>query len=298
MLIKVKHIWSLLIFVLVLSIISSSLCFQAMTYSVDAVPTESDSACVPIILYHEVKPTNGHLVVSPGDFENDLKYLSAHHYTTITMADLLEYAYNDKDLPDKPIILSFDDGYLDNYKYVYPLLKKYNMKIVLSLIAKNTDDFTQIPDDNILYSHVTWTQLNEMLQSGLVEVQNHTYNLHSNKGKRIGCMQMKGESNLHYEEALTEDVMKCQNEIKEMTGKNPSTFTYPYGKFSENTDAVLKKLGFKATLSCKYGVNVLRKGDQDALYNLKRVSRLRGKGIEKTLKGGMETLKYQKSTSG
>jgi hypothetical protein len=54
---------------------------------------------------------------------------------------------------------------------------------------KNTDDFTQIPDNNIDYSHVTWDQLDEMLSCGLVEVQNHTYNLHSITKNRYGCMQ-------------------------------------------------------------------------------------------------------------
>jgi Predicted xylanase/chitin deacetylase len=232
-------------------------------------------------------------VITPYEFESDLKYLSSNNYTAITMNQLVDYACYGKSIPEKPIILSFDDGYLDNYRYVYPLLKKYRMKVVLSIIGKNTDDFTRVPDDNLAYSHVTWPQLSEMIDSGYIEVQNHTYNLHSNKNGRIGCRQMSGESDAHYEQVLSEDLLKCQDEIKSMTGVTPNTFTYPYGEISRNTDSILKKLGFKATLSCKYGVNVIRR-EPDSLFDLKRICRLHGKNLEKTIKEGMETLRFLK----
>lgn len=293
MVVKPKYSWTLLAVILLLSVVSSVFSFRTLTASVGASSIKAESVRLPILLYHEVKPKITNYVITPYEFESDLKYLSSNHYTTITMSQLVDYVYLGKSLPENPIILSFDDGYLDNYKYVYPLLKKYNMKIVLSVIAKNTDDFTNIPDDNIRYSHVTWSQLNEMIQSGCVEVQNHTYNLHSNKSGRIGCMQMSGESNEHYEKILTEDLLRCQDEITEKTGTTPNTFTYPYGKISENADPILKRLGFKATFSCKYGVNLIKR-EPNTLYDLRRICRLHGKNLEKTIKDGMATLKYRK----
>jgi hypothetical protein len=84
---------------------------------------EGEPVYLPIIMYHEVKPCRaGKDVILPWEFENDLKYLSANNYTTITMSDLIDYVYNDGELPEKPIILSFDDGYLNTYVYVLPLL--------------------------------------------------------------------------------------------------------------------------------------------------------------------------------
>ena len=94
------------------------------------------------------------------------------------MTQLIDYVYDQKELPQNPIILSFDDGYLTTYEYVVPLLKKYNMKIVLSLIGVDTDNFSKTFDNNLDYAHMTWNQLNEMACSGLVEIQNHTYNLY------------------------------------------------------------------------------------------------------------------------
>lgn len=138
---------------------------QLSAYSTAQEPVADDSVVyLPIIMYHEVKPYNaGKDVIFPWELENDLKYLSENDYTAITMNDLINYVYDEVQLPKKPIVLSFDDGYLNNYVYVLPLLKKYSMKMVFSIIGKNTDDFTRVPDDSIDYSHVTWEQLNEML---------------------------------------------------------------------------------------------------------------------------------------
>ncbi|MEM1485497.1 polysaccharide deacetylase family protein [Oscillospiraceae bacterium PP1C4] len=259
------------------------------------VSSEKEVVYLPIIMYHEVKPfKTGKDVITPEEFENDLKYLAKNGYTTITMTELIDYVYNEDELCAKPIILSFDDGYLNNYKYVLPLLKKYHAKIVLSIIGKNTDDFTRILDNNLDYSHVTWDQLNEMIDSGHVEVQNHTYNLHSLTTNRQGCKEMPGESLWHYEQAMTEDIGKFQEQITLMTGETPNTFAYPYGRKSKNTDLVLKKLGFKATLSCLYGMNLITHDPED-LFGLRRICRSHGQNMGKVIAGGMETLKYRKT---
>ena len=78
------------------------------------------------------------------------------------------------------------------------------------MIGKYTDDATQYPENNMNYSHVTWAQANEMVQSGLVEIQNHTYNLHTITRKRYGCQKNKGESLKQYEQVLTEKLESCK----------------------------------------------------------------------------------------
>lgn len=292
MIIKPRYAWAAIAAILILCLASFGWSSRAIAQRADA-PVNSEAVYLPIIVYHEVKTKLTSYTILPYEFENDLKYLQKNHYTAITMDQLINYVYSGTPLPEKPIILSFDDGYLNNYKYVFPLLKKYNTKIVFSIVGKNTDDFTRIPDDNLDYSHVTWEQLKEMHDSGLVDVQNHTYNLHSNKKGRVGCMQMSGESDAHYEQTLSEDLLQCQKEINEAIGVTPNTFTYPYGRISPNTDGILKKLGFKATLSCNYGVNVIQR-NPETLYALRRICRIHGTSLEKALSEGMKTLKYRK----
>ncbi len=188
---------------------------------------------------------------------------------------------------------SFDDGYLSTYLNVYPLVKEYNMKIVLSVIGKSVDDFSKVCDENIEYSHVTWDEIKEMQQSGLVEIQSHSYNLHKISKGRYGCCQLDNESLENYEEFLSNDLNKLQEEILSVTGSSPNTFTYPYGRYNDKIETIIKKLGFKATLTCKFGVNVID-NDPDTLYSLKRIRRAHNQSIQKMLKEGMETVKSNK----
>ncbi len=251
-----------------------------------------DKALLPIVMYHEINYTKlGKDIISPWDFESDLKYLRDEGYTAITMRELIDYYEGGASLPPKPIIISFDDGYLSNYNYVLPLLEKYDSKIVFSIIVKETENFTETPNYKLDFAHVTWPQVNEMLASGRVEIQNHTYNLHRITKSLYGSAQKNGESFSDYEQRLEEDLSKAQNEIFRMTGMTPTTFTYPYGKFNDNTDIILKNMGFKATLSCIYGINVITPDNPDGLYHLKRVCRSHNEPLGRLLDEAYKTVK-------
>lgn len=255
---------------------------------------KQDEVCVPIIVYHQVKETDfGKDVISIYEFESDLKYLSENNYDTITMTELIDYVYNDGELPKKPIILTFDDGYLTSYEYVFPLLQKYNAKIVLSIIGKSTDDFSKVENNNVEYGHMNWEQIKEISNSGLVEIQNHSYNLHKISENRYGSGQKENESFEDYEKILSDDLLLLQEKIEKVTERQPTTYTYPYGKYNDNTDKVLKKLGFQASLSVEYGVNMISPNNPDELFGLKRICRSHNQSMSKVLIDGMETLKYR-----
>ncbi|MFT9057523.1 MAG: polysaccharide deacetylase family protein [Ethanoligenens sp.] len=245
---------------------------------------------VPIIMYHEVKTKNFHkLAISQTELASDLTYLRQEGYTTITMEDLIRYTHGQEDLPSKPIVLTFDDGYLNNYAYAYPILKQYGAKAVLSIIAKNTDDFTRVPDKNMEYAHMDWDEVREVQRAGVFEIQNHTYNLHAMGKKRFGCKKLPGESLETYTKVLTNDLTICQKVILAETGVAPTTFTYPYGNVSKESLPIIKAMGFQASLSCDYGINTLPR-DPNALFVLKRVSRFHNVSLQKTLAKAMKTL--------
>lgn len=249
---------------------------------------------VPILMYHEIKNKNlCATAISPYEFELDLQYLRSAGYTTVFMSDLIAYVNEGIKLPERPIVISFDDGYLNNYVYAYPLLKKYQMKAVLSIIGKDADNFTKTPDKNLEYAHCDWTELREMEKSGCFEIQNHTYDMHTITYKRYGCAKNVAESEEHYETALVGDLTRCQGAIEENLGAVPTTFTYPYGKVSTDSLAVVRNLGFSASLSCRYGINLLSR-DPDCLYCMMRISRVHGTTAKKTISEAMKTLKYDK----
>ena len=170
---------------------------------------------LPIIMYHSIGENTGKYVISPEMLEEDLKIIKDMGFTTITSADLIAYKEQGTPLPEKSVILTFDDGYFNNYSYVYPLLKKYNMKAVLSVVGKFTEEYSNssAPLSN-RYSHITYEQIAEVSNSGLMEIASHSYNMHSMKERR-GILRKKGEDFETYKSNLTQDVEKCNSLLKE-----------------------------------------------------------------------------------
>lgn len=224
-------------------------------------------------MYHSILKTRSNkYIISPEKLENDLKYIKAKGYTTITMTDLIEYVYNDRPLPEKPIILTFDDGHYNNYAYVVPLLVQYDMKAVISVVGTFTEQFTESNEANINYGYLRWVDINMLIPQGNVEFQNHTYNMHINGRGRNGSMKKRGESVEEYRKILTEDVMRLQRDFQDMAFYTPNTFTYPFGAVSKESFPIIKEMGFKASLGCSSGVNYITK-DPECLYLLKRNNR-------------------------
>lgn len=234
--------------------------------------TTANEIELPIIMYHALlkdPSRQNKYVISPKLFEKDLIYLKEKGYTPVFMKDVISYVEGDGNLPKKPIVITFDDGYFNNYYYAFPLLKKHNMKAVISIVGKLSDDFSNRPDENPNYSNVTWDHILKMHLSGYWEIQNHSYNCHSYEN-RNGVAQTSAESTSDYKEFLKSDLCHLQDKIAYVTGVAPNTFTYPFGAFNDNTDAVLKEIGFKATLSCTEGVSTIKRDDMECLYKLKR----------------------------
>ena len=257
-------------------------CVREPGMAADTVISESEGVPVPIIMYHSLlkdPARSGHYVITPAQFERDLAHIRAKGYEPIFISDLIAYVYHDAPLPPKPIVITFDDGYYNNYCYGFPLLQKYNAKAVISIIGLQCDQYSETGEQNASYTHCTWENLNEMINSGLVEIQNHTYNLHTTKNGRKGCAKKKGEPAAQYRAMLSEDVLRLQYRIKEMTGTMPNTFVYPFGSFTKETKEVIRELGFLATLSCERGTAVVTK-DPNSLFMMKRYLRASGKSSE------------------
>lgn len=227
---------------------------------------------LPVIMYHSIlrySGKNNKYIITPELFEKDLIYIKKQGYTPVFMKDVIAFVDGKGRLPQKPIVLTFDDGYYNNYYYASPLLEKHNMKAVISVVGKMSDEYSDSPDKNPNYAHVSWDDILKMHLSGYWEIQNHSYNCHSYTD-RNGVSQVSNESYDHYRDFLISDIAHLQDKIAYVTGVTPSTFTYPFGAFNDNTDEILKEIGFKATLSCTEGVSTVSKGDPDCLFKLKR----------------------------
>lgn len=246
---------------------------------------DNDEVFLPIIMYHSIlkdQKLQNDYTISPTLMENDLKYLTSSGYTTVTVDDLINYVYHGKKLPEKCIMLTFDDGYYNNYYYAYPLLKKNKCKAVISPIASMTEKFTQTQDISVSYGHISNDDIKEMVRSGYVEIQNHSYDMHTLKPRK-GVSRKQGESFDNYKKAITDDITKAQNYLENVTGEKPSCFVYPFGAKCNSTEEIVRELGFVCTLTCTEKPNVITR-DKESLFELGRYRRDYKESIESLLK--------------
>lgn len=245
------------------------------------VPAEAanGTVCLPILMYHGVLEDpgrQGQYVVSPALLESDLQWLRDNGYETVVMQDLIDYVDTGKALPEKPVMLTFDDGYYNNYKYAYPLLRQYGMRAVLSPVVSWSEKYSEKDADHVIYSHATWEELREMSDSGVMEIQNHSYDMHyCTAGKRKGTLKQSTETAAGYRATLREDLETAQRKLTEVLGKTPTTFTYPYGAMCADAREVIRELGFRATLSCESRINRITR-QPDCLTELGRYLRPAG----------------------
>ena len=151
-----------------------------------------DKTGVPVIMYHSIGiPNNNwqwrHLTIPYEIFENQLKWLKKKRFHTITLQELYDYMNEGKKIPKKSIVLTFDDGYLDNWVFAYPLLKKYSFNATLyvspefadprNIIRKNLEDVwkNEIKIKELeTIGHISWKEMKEMEKQNTMDIQSHT----------------------------------------------------------------------------------------------------------------------------
>lgn len=235
----------------------------------------SEEIFVPVIMYHSLlkDPARaGDYVVSPDTFEADMTYLLNNGYTTVFVRDLVDYVENGADLPSKPVVVTFDDGYYNVMEYAYPFMRENNIKGVMNIVGLYSEQSTAEDEHNPAYSYLTWEEISELEQSGVFEIGNHTYDMHS-IGVRSGCKKKYGENTDTYRTALTEDIGGLQEMLAEKSGVTSVTFAYPYGFISEESVQILHEMGFKALLTCYEKPNYISRDDPECLLHINRYNR-------------------------
>lgn len=195
---------------------------------------------MPVLMYHHMVPEGqdcNAMTITPGKFRADLDIILAKGYTPVLPGELAEGA----PLPEKPILITFDDGYRSNYDLVYPILREYGVKACISIIVLMPD----LPTDNFC----TWEQLREMTDSGLVEVGSHSYRLHNlgedkgnyEKDGTNGVERRPGESDGDFQARVLDDIQKSHDRIAAELG-SVTCFAYPFGCSDPDAKALVDAL--------------------------------------------------------
>lgn len=221
---------------------------------------------IPIILYHhfvtqvpEKDPDNFSYINTPQSFEENVKVLLDNGYTTISMKELND-AYNGKmELPEKPILIHFDDGYYSNYEYIYPILKKYNIKASIYVVT----DFVGKEINGSKY--LGWDECKEMQNSGLVEIYSHSK-------RHVFYNRLPVNS-------VSSDVLKSYKIIEKNLGeKNFKAFVYPYGAYTKKSVFILKLLGIDMQVY-DLGINNFKNLNRDYIKRINIPLDMTGKEI-------------------
>lgn len=226
-----------------------------------------DQARVPILMYHYVSklPPNPDiyrrdLTVLPENFEAQLQYLAEAGYHTITLTDLYLHLTQGYPLPEKPIVLTFDDGYRDAYEVVFPLLLDYGFTGTFFVLAT--------PAHFEWSEYITWAQMKEMSDAGM-EIQSH--------GRDHVDLRNRSYDYLVYQ------TMGIQEAIQYHTGRLPRFFCYPSGRYDANLIAVLKSVGYWGAVTTEWG----RTHTPEGLFGMPRL-RIRGSDTLGSFVGRLE----------
>jgi peptidoglycan/xylan/chitin deacetylase (PgdA/CDA1 family) len=147
---------------------------------------------VPILTYHHVNPRPGDMVtVTPEHFEAQMAFLAGAGYQTLFIGELLDWMAEKTILEQKAVVLTFDDGYQDNVRFAYPILKKYVLRATIFLVTGWSGEVREEEDRERIYSHrecrelsesgkagrmaLTWPEARQLEEEGLVRVESHTH---------------------------------------------------------------------------------------------------------------------------
>ena len=261
---KIKHLIMILILVIIIVIASIFLQHQK---------NKRPNVKIPILLYHDFvttvpdnDPDNFNYINTPQSFEENIKVLLENGYTFISIQELND-AYDGKiELPEKPILISMDDGYYSNYEYIYPILKKYNIKASIFVV---TDKIGKEIEGK---KYLGWEQCLEMQNSGLVEICSHS------------------KKHVFYDKLpvreLRDDVIESYQTIEEHLGKQElKVFAYPYGAYTKETVRTLKNNGIDFQVY-DLGINNFKDLDKNFIKRINIPCEMTGEEIIDEIENG------------
>ena len=235
-----------------------------------------NSVRIPVLMYHHFDEGGlPEVTISADAFERHIKALSDAGYTAISFDELCAYACSGAPLPELPVIITIDDGYMSVYETAYPILRKYEMTATVFIIGvfhgeslyKNNPFWQIIP-------HFGDSEALEMAASGVLSIQSHSYDMHQyepyEETYREGVLRMRGERRPDYAEAFSLDFERAADQIENAVGARPFVYAYPFGKNSRLSESLLADLGVSVTLTTVPGVNTVIRDSPQSLRRLKR----------------------------
>jgi biofilm PGA synthesis lipoprotein PgaB len=254
--------------------------------------TEED---LTVLSYHEVADPAQALVpayaVTPTDFVRQMDWLRNHGYRFVAVSDVIASRQGGKPLPRRAVLITFDDGYQSVYDNAWPILRSFRIPAVIAVVGswleeKGTVDFDgkKLPRERLL----SWDELREMRETGLVEVGSHSFDLHrglvgnpqgnlepATTTRRWIPEERRYEDEAAYRKRLKGDLERSRDLIRRRTGKPPRVLSWPYGRYNTPAREIAEQLGMPVGLTLDDGANV----HDTPLWGLRRILVERGMSL-------------------
>jgi peptidoglycan/xylan/chitin deacetylase (PgdA/CDA1 family) len=223
---------------------------------------------LPVLMYHHVTPNDGLVTVAPATFRRQMAWLANHGYRSIGCRDLERFLAGEP-LPDKSVLITFDDGYLDNYVYAHPVLQEFGLHGVIFLItgqigaesqprryAGMAGDLPVCPNhrdakalidagrtDEVM---LRWSEVEAMQAAGTFEFHSHTHS-HTRWDKTIADPVARRA-------ALADDLAASRATLAQRTGDSPH-LCWPQGYYDDDYRQVARDAGFRYLYTVQKGIN-------------------------------------------
>ena len=240
-----------------------------------------------VLAYHDVAEpgdaVSRDFAITPRQFADQLVWLRQNGYHPVSIQQILQARSTGEPLPANPVLISFDDGYRSVFTNVYPLLQRYQVPAVVSVVGRWLEPQSgpvQYGDGSLdRTAFLSWPQLRQMQASGLVDVASHSYDLHrgitgnpqGNSEPAATTRQFLGrdgyESEASYRQRLHDDLARNSALIQRQLGRRPRVIAWPYGRYNAVAIRVAEQLGMPIGLSLDDGANA----DQRGLTALRRI---------------------------
>lgn len=226
---------------------------------------------VPILMYHDLEGDS----LPAARFEEQIAALANAGYTAVTLADLRAYVEQGAELPEKPIVITFDDGYLSNMTYGLPILEKYGMKATIFVIGCSVGKDTYKDTGVAMRPHFSIEQAREMMDTGLITIGSHGYDFHEVEGRdkdpiRQGILRRADETEEEYAAFLREDCRRQNELLYPILGGDVDILAFPYGLHDTLSEILLREAGVYATVTINPGMNTIVKGIPQSLLCMDR----------------------------
>lgn len=229
------------------------------------------STQVPILMYHDLEGDS----LPAAQMEEQIAALAQAGYTSVTLADLRAYVEQGAELPEKPIVITFDDGYLSNMTYGLPILEKYGMNATIFVIGCSVGKDTYKDTGVAMRPHFSLEQAREMMDTGLITIGSHGYDFHEVEGRdpdpiRQGILRREDETEEAYAAFLREDCRRQNELLRPILGGDVDILAYPYGAHETLSEILLQEAGIYATVTISPGINTIVKGIPQSLLCMNR----------------------------